>query len=173
MLFKKYGKAFLDQEITAETQHSLSSLTSPPLSTITTSFSPPPAEDVYIDKVEPIEESPDVVIGEGVSFKGTLRFENLLRLDGYFEGTIESGKKIIVGPKGHLKGNLQLDEAFIAGKIEGDLCVKERLILRSRAEIYGNITSPSLSVDEGVTIVGQLLVSSSSTSVKTGSRNLS
>ncbi len=101
------------------------------------------------------------MIGEGVSFKGTLSFETLLRLDGYFEGTIEKGKKVIIGPKGHLKGNLQLDEAFIAGKVEGDLCIKERLILRSRAEVYGNITSPCLSVDEGVTIVGQLLVSTS------------
>jgi cytoskeletal protein CcmA (bactofilin family) len=163
MIFKKYGKAFLDQEIATQSHQGLSSLSTPYLSPHVTSFTPSQEEAIQHEKEEPIEEQPDVVIGEGVSFKGTLSFENLLRLDGSFEGTIEKGKKIIVGPKGVLKGNLQLDEAFIAGKIEGDLYIKERLILRSRAEVYGNITAPRLSVDEGVTIVGQLLVSNSTT----------
>jgi len=162
MIFKKYGKTFLDQEVAAQSHQGLSS--TPYLSSHVTSFTPPQEEAIQDEKEELIGEQPDVVIGENVSFKGTLSFENLLRLDGYFEGTIEKGKKIIVGPKGSLKGNLQLDEAFIAGKIEGDIYIKERLILRGRAEIYGNITSPRLSVDEGVTIVGQLLVSNSTTS---------
>lgn len=157
MIFKKYGKNFLDQEIAPGAENAMSSL-SRPLPTTATPFTHLPEEEIE-NSVEPFEETPDVVIGEGVTFKGELRFENLLRLDGTFEGTIENGKKVIIGPKGCLKGNLTLEEAFIAGKLEGDLCIKGRLILRGRAEIYGNITAPCLSVDEGVSIVGQLLVS--------------
>ena len=89
-----------------------------------------------------------------------MRFEKLLRLDGTLEGSIESGKKVVIGPKGHLKANLQGEEAFIAGKVEGNICVTERLVLRGRAEIYGDITAPRISVDEGVTIVGQLFINS-------------
>jgi cytoskeletal protein CcmA (bactofilin family) len=150
MIFKKYGKSLLDAQVSLEPEMA----TSRPLPTSL------PEEDLIIkESLEPLDEEPDLLIAEGVSVKGELRFTNLLRLDGSFEGTIESGKKIIVGPKGQLKANIKLDEAFIAGKIEGDICVQERLILRGRAEVYGNITAPRLSVDEGVTIVGQLLVS--------------
>lgn len=158
MIFKRYGKNFLDQEIAPEAQEAVHSLASRPLPAAT-AYQAPPLDQMASDDAEELNEQPDVIIGEGVSFKGTLCFENLLHLDGTFEGTIEKGKKIIVGPKGCLKASVNLDEAFIAGKIEGDLCVKERLVLRGRAEIYGNITAPRLSVDEGVTIVGQLLVS--------------
>jgi cytoskeletal protein CcmA (bactofilin family) len=154
MIFKKYGKSLLDAQVSLEPEMAASR----PLPSL-----PPEEEFEIAESTEALsEEEPDLLIAEGVSVKGEVRFTNLLRLDGSFEGTIESGKKIIVGPKGHLKANVKLDVAFIAGKIEGDLCVQERLILRGRAEVYGNITAPRLSVDEGVTIVGQLLVSSTS-----------
>jgi cytoskeletal protein CcmA (bactofilin family) len=152
MIFKKYGKSLLDAQVSLEPEMATSRpLPSPSL---------PEEEFIIKEPAEPLDEEPDLLIAEGVSVKGELRFINLLRIDGTFEGTIESGKKIIVGPKGQIKANLKLDEAFIAGKVEGDICVQERLILRGRAEVYGNITAPRLSVDEGVTIVGQLLVSS-------------
>ncbi len=162
MIFKKYGKNFLDQEIAPEAQDAVNTLASRPLPAATAYFSPLQQEEAK-EEEEQFDEQPDVTIGEGVLFKGELRFDKLLRLDGTFEGTIESGKKIIVGPKGCLKASVNLDEAFIAGKIEGDLCVKERLVLRGRAEVFGNITAPRISVDEGVSIVGQLLVSPSKT----------
>jgi cytoskeletal protein CcmA (bactofilin family) len=154
MIFKKYGKSLLDAQVSLE----------PPKSDSRPFEAQEIEEDFRVseDPQPPMEDEPDLFIAEGVTVKGELSFVNLLRLDGSFEGTIASGKKIIVGPKGHLKANLQLEEAYIAGKLEGDVCVQERLILRSRAEIYGNITAPRLSVDEGVTIVGQLLVSAAS-----------
>ncbi|MBS3903796.1 MAG: polymer-forming cytoskeletal protein [Simkania sp.] len=160
MLFKKHAKSFLDQDITREDRGSVSSMISPS-SSIATPYLSPVSEPPQNEELEEIDDTPDVIIGEGVSFKGNLYFDRLLQLDGTFEGTLEHGKKIIVGPKGCLKAHAHLDEAFIAGKIEGDLCIKERLVLRGRAEVYGNITAPRLSVDEGVTIVGQLLISAS------------
>ena len=154
MIFKKYGKSLLDAQVSLEPTKSVSM----PLAAQDIE------EDLQLpeDPQPPIEDEPDLFIAEGVTVKGELSFVHLLRLDGTLEGTITSGKKIVVGPKGHLKANLQLEEAYIAGKLEGDVCVSDRLILRARAEIYGNITAPRLSVDEGVTIVGQLLVSAAS-----------
>lgn len=111
--------------------------------------SPPPSLEA---------EEPETVIGEHVTIKGTISFQHLLRVDGTFEGEIESQGNLIVGPKGFLKANLDLKEAFIAGKVEGNITVKERLVLRGRAEIRGDITAPLLSIDEGVSIIGQVYV---------------
>ena len=104
-------------------------------------------------------EEPETVIAEGVSIKGTLSFQKLLRIDGTFEGELISTGKLIIGPTGVVKAHLNLEEAFISGKVTGDICVKKSLVLRGRAEVRGDITAPLLSVDEGVSIIGMLNVS--------------
>lgn len=104
------------------------------------------------------EEEPETIIASGVSIKGTMSFQKLIRIDGDFEGELISSGKLIVGPTGSVKANINLEEAFISGKVIGDIIVKKRLVLRGRAEVRGDITSPLLSVDEGVSIVGILNV---------------
>ncbi len=104
------------------------------------------------------EELPETTLGEGVTFRGELSFERLLRIDGTFEGELLSQGKVIVGPKGKVKANLNLREAIIEGEVRGNITVQERLELRRDASIYGDITAKTLSVDEGVTIVGCVTV---------------
>lgn len=113
--------------------------------------------DTYTQSSTATEE-PETTLGEGVSFKGELRFHKLLRIDGVFEGSLISEGKLIVGPKGVVKSNIVMREAIVEGKVEGNIQVKERVELRGEAQVYGDITAKSLSVDEGVSIVGQVMV---------------
>ncbi len=109
--------------------------------------------------VEEEEESEqETLIAEHVEIQGTLRFQKALRIDGRFEGQLEASGKLIIGPTGSVKANIDLDEAFISGKVIGNITVKKRLVLRGKAEVTGDITAPLLSVDEGVSIVGILSV---------------
>lgn len=161
MLFKKTAKNFLNKEVSSveeSTPHHLKAALS---STLADAIAYPPLKDeeqFIPPSIEP-EEIPDVYLGENTTLKGELEFPTLLRIDGAFEGNIRSSGRVVIGPQGRVKANLDLAEAFISGKLEGNITVKERLVLRGRAEIYGNITAPIVSVDEGVTIVGQLCVS--------------
>lgn len=109
------------------------------------------------------EETPETTLGEGVTFRGELSFERLLRIDGSFEGELLSQGKVIVGPKGKVKANLNLREAVIEGQIEGNIVVQEKLELRGEAYIKGDIQAKSLCVDEGVRICGYVNVSPSGT----------
>ena len=104
------------------------------------------------------EEAPDTTLGEGVVFKGELTFNNLLRIDGHFEGELVSEGKLIVGPSGVVKSNITMREAIIEGKVEGNVAVLDRLELREQAEVRGDIDARLLSVDEGVIIVGKVSV---------------
>jgi cytoskeletal protein CcmA (bactofilin family) len=167
MLFKKTGKSFLDKEIGSFEQTPsripATAFVSPLLTSASSEDLLSSKEEILPSSSEP-DEVPDVYIGKGVFFQGELQFPNLLHIDGKFEGKIISAGRIIVGSEGHVKADLRLAEAFISGKVEGDIYVQERLVLRGRAEIYGNITAPVVSVDEGVTIVGQLCVSTKNNS---------
>lgn len=110
-----------------------------------------------------IKEEPETTLGEGVIFRGELTFERLLKIDGTFEGELISQGKIIVGPKGKVKANLNLKEAIIEGKVEGNITVQERVELRGEAIVIGDIEAKLLSVDEGVSINGNVRVNPSLT----------
>lgn len=102
-------------------------------------------------------DHPETTIGEGVVVKGELSFQRLLRVDGSFEGTLHSEGKLIVGPKGSIKADLNLSEIIAEGHIEGNITV-ERLELRRNAVVLGDITAQSMSVEEGVSITGLVQV---------------
>lgn len=106
------------------------------------------------------EEAPETTLGAGVTFRGQLSFERFLRIDGSFEGELLSQGKVIVGPTGKVKANLNLREAIIEGCVEGNITVQEKLELRGEALIKGDIRARSLCVDEGVSITGHVFVTS-------------
>lgn len=154
-MFKRYARHLLDKEVApAPAPDYVLRRPSPFASDLATPYLGELEEEDVVHN----DERPETILGEEVTIKGTLTFQNCLRIDGSFEGELISDGKLIVGPKGVVKAHLNLQEAFISGKVEGDITVKERLVLRGRAEIRGNITAPLLSVDEGVSIIGQLNV---------------
>lgn len=110
------------------------------------------------------EETPETTLGEGVTFRGELSFERLLRIDGIFEGELLSQGKVIIGPNGKVKANLNLREAIIEGSVEGNITIQERLELRGKATVRGDISASSMVVDEGVTIIGMVAIAAKETS---------
>ena len=103
-------------------------------------------------------EQPEAILGESIKVKGELAFEKFLRIDGEFEGELISEGKIHVGPTGRVRSNIELREAIIEGVLEGNITVRDRLELRGDAKILGDIRARLLSIDEGVTIEGQVRV---------------
>lgn len=167
-MFKKFGKNLFDKELQPPTPiyENLSDRPPQPFTTDLMNALEPHAFEAAEDEAE---EVPETVIAEGVSIKGTMSFQKLVRVDGDFEGELVSSGRLIVGPTGNVKANLNLEEAFISGKVTGDITVKKRLVLRGRAEVRGDISAPLLSVDEGVSITGILNIAqeaASTTSVE-------
>jgi cytoskeletal protein CcmA (bactofilin family) len=157
IMLKKLNKNFFDQEI-EHPPHTFPNLDDRPRTPFTTDLMnaiDPSAYDTIEEKEEEVE-FPETTIAEGIRITGTMSFQKLIRIDGSFEGELISTGKLIIGPKGHVKANIDLEEAFISGKLVGDITVRKRLVLRGRAEVHGTITAPLISVDEGVTIVGML-----------------
>ncbi len=162
-MFKKFSsKNAFDKDDTSSSIYSdLSNRPPNPFTTDLMNAIEPHAFDIVEEEAQ--KEEPETTIAAGVSIKGTMSFQKLIRIDGTFEGELLSSGKLIVGPTGTVKANINLEEAFISGKVTGDIIVKKRLVLRGRAEVRGDITTPLLSVDEGVSIVGILNVVQEST----------
>jgi cytoskeletal protein CcmA (bactofilin family) len=110
-------------------------------------------------KVPIVDAEPETTIGAAVKMKGQLSFERLLRIEGEFEGTLISKGSLVVGTKGLLIGDIEnMKEVYITGgKILGNITV-DKLVLRDRAQVHGDITAKSIKVEPDCVVVGKLNV---------------
>jgi cytoskeletal protein CcmA (bactofilin family) len=93
-------------------------------------------------------------LGEGTDFKGVLAFEGTVRIDGKLEGEIITDDTLIVGERAIVNAEINVGCIAISGKITGNITAKERIDIHSSGEVYGNIQTPILTIEEGVIFQG-------------------
>ncbi|CEG38266.1 polymer-forming cytoskeletal [Plasmopara halstedii] len=110
-------------------------------------------------KVPIVDAEPETTIGAAVKMKGELSFERLLRIEGEFEGKLNSKGSLVIGSRGALFGNVDnMKEVFIAGgRIIGNINV-EKISVRDKGQIFGNITAKTIKIEPECIVVGQLNV---------------
>jgi len=99
------------------------------------------------------------VLAGGTVLSGTIVTESDFRLDGRIEGDINCKGKIVVGPKGSIKGNIISDHAEILGTVEGTIRIKEKLIFKSSANIKGDVYIQTLEIEPGALFNGSCTMS--------------
>lgn len=98
------------------------------------------------------------LISAGTVLQGDLNSETDLRIDGTIHGNVSSGAKIIVGPEGFVEGTVQGAQADVAGKVVGNITVKDLASLRAKSNVQGNITALSLQIEAGALFNGQSIM---------------
>jgi cytoskeletal protein CcmA (bactofilin family) len=93
-------------------------------------------------------------IGEGTSFQGSLTFEGTVRVDGKLEGEVSTKDTLLVGSSAEVKADIQACALVISGSVHGNVTAEKKIELHSGARLYGNISTPSLAIDEGVVFEG-------------------
>jgi cytoskeletal protein CcmA (bactofilin family) len=53
------------------------------------------------------------------------------------------------------QGNLNVNSVVLRGKINGNVTAKEKIDIKAKTELFGDIRSPKLVIEEGVTFVGK------------------
>lgn len=98
------------------------------------------------------------LVGEGTTFEGTLHAENDVRASGRIIGTIQVDGRAIIAESGGVEGEVIATNADIAGHVQGEIRVSERLVLKSTARIDGDIHTKRLVVEEGARFTGQCIM---------------
>jgi cytoskeletal protein CcmA (bactofilin family) len=94
-------------------------------------------------------------LAKGITIKGSLSFSNDIEIDGKIEGPItSSGGKLTVGEGAEIKGDINVAEIRICGKIDGNITVT-RCELKNSANVSGDITTKKLSMEEGAKLSGR------------------
>jgi len=101
----------------------------------------------WIKKSKEAEMAPVVDVNDvnhisaHTTIKGDISSENDIRIDGRVDGTIYSGGKIVVGDKSVIVGRILCSDLDFAGKMEGDVYVKNTMHLRSTGSIKGSLST--------------------------------
>ena len=95
------------------------------------------------------------LVGEGTVFEGTLQVEDDFRAHGRIIGTLEVEGKAMIAEQGAVEGDLIAANAEIAGQVQGEIHVEERLVLKSTARVDGKIDTARLVIEEGAQFTGE------------------
>ena len=95
------------------------------------------------------------VLNSDVEVKGTLKFSGELTFDGRLDGDINSDGTLNLGDNASVKGTIDASSVIVRGKITGNIIAKDKIELKAKTELFGDIRASKLVIEEGVTYVGR------------------
>lgn len=106
---------------------------------------------------DPRKDSP-TVIGPDAAFKGELTFQGSVRVEGKFEGSVNTTGAVLVGEGGKMAAEIKAGSVTVDGEIEGNVEAGDRVELNAGGRLVGDLKASKLVVKEGATLVGRLEV---------------
>jgi cytoskeletal protein CcmA (bactofilin family) len=100
-------------------------------------------------------------IDQGSEFEGKLSFRDTVRIDGRFRGEISSENTLIVGESGEIDATIRSNTVAISGTVNGEVHAARKVVLHKTARVQGNIETPSIVIEEGAQLNGQLRMATS------------
>ena len=97
-----------------------------------------------------------LTIGQGITMSGEIENCDQLLVEGTVEATLNGAKLLDIAETGIFYGSVDIEEAIIAGRFEGDLTVDGRVTVLSSGIVIGTITYRELTVEAGATIEGKI-----------------
>jgi cytoskeletal protein CcmA (bactofilin family) len=95
-------------------------------------------------------------IDQGSSFEGKLSFKDTVRIDGHFSGEITSENTLVIGETGEIQANIRSKTVIVSGSVSGDVVAGTKVVLHKSARMQGNVEAPSLMIEEGAVLNGQV-----------------
>jgi cytoskeletal protein CcmA (bactofilin family) len=94
-------------------------------------------------------------MGSGIDLKGEVQFKDLMRIDGHFNGKINSEEgRLIVSNNGTVDADVRVAVAQIHGTINGNVVASKRIEMGRTSKVIGNIQTPELTIEQGAVFDG-------------------
>ena len=100
-------------------------------------------------------EKISTTLGRETDFRGILKFRESLKIDGKFEGEIESPGFLYIENGAVVKANIKVGSVVIGGVVRGNVEASERLEMLATGQVYGNIRTAKLNIADGVVFEGK------------------
>ncbi|MBU6152718.1 MAG: polymer-forming cytoskeletal protein [Bdellovibrionales bacterium] len=106
-----------------------------------------PAPEVVSTQVTGVLES-------SVEFRGNLAYSGCFHINGILNGTVTTPDMLVIGETGRVTGEIKAGIVIIYGRVEATIDAKHRVEIRKPAVFKGEMSTPSLRVEDGVIFEG-------------------
>lgn len=115
-----------------------------------------------------------LTVGHDILLKGEIATCDRLVIDGKVDASITDVHTVEISETGSFRGVAQVEDAEINGIFEGELVVKNRLVIYSTGRVRGKITYGEIEIERGGELTGEIktpasIASSPSTPSRRGS----
>jgi cytoskeletal protein CcmA (bactofilin family) len=107
-------------------------------------------------RVPEAAERRTLVVGRGISVQGVVQDAERLVVEGTVEATMIHATELSIAQGGVFKGEVEVEEAEIAGTIDGTLTARHALIVRGTGRVLGIARCKRLQVEDGGQITGRI-----------------
>ena len=93
-------------------------------------------------------------LGVDALFKGTLSFDGTVRIDGKFEGNVDTSDTLVIGETGDVLADVKAGTVICKGKMKGTIVASKKIEMHPSSKIIGNIHTPALNIELGAVLDG-------------------
>lgn len=108
-----------------------------------------------VGRREPAERR-TLVVGRGISLQGVVQDAERLVVEGTVEATMIHAVELAISPGGVFKGEVEVEDAEVAGTIDGTLTARGNLSVRATGKVLGTARCRRLQVEDGGQITGRM-----------------
>jgi len=95
-------------------------------------------------------------LGSTMTVKGEIYSREELFVDGEIQGSIELQHRLTVGPNGKVRANVKAKEVVVHGSIHGNVQSAEKIIIREKGSLVGDITTAGIVIEDGAYFKGSI-----------------
>ena len=97
-----------------------------------------------------------LTVGNDILLKGEIATCDRLVIEGRVEAKLSEVHTVEIAECGSFKGTAEVEDAEISGIFEGDLIVRNRLVIYTTGEVRGNISYGEIEIERGGRLTGQI-----------------
>jgi cytoskeletal protein CcmA (bactofilin family) len=97
-----------------------------------------------------------LTVGNDILLKGEIATCDRLVIEGKVDATLNDVHTVEISESGSFKGSAQIEDAEISGLFEGDLVVRNRLVIYATGKVRGKITYGEIEIERGGEMTGEI-----------------
>jgi cytoskeletal protein CcmA (bactofilin family) len=115
-----------------------------------------PAPSFEVEKKADERKESKLVVGPDIKLKGVEISDcDTLVVEGRVEATLDS-RILEIAENGVFQGTIAVDQAEIRGRFEGEITVRQQLVIQATGKVSGKIRYARIKVEEGAELSGDL-----------------
>lgn len=109
------------------------------------------------------------IVATGAKWKGSLKVDDSVRIDGTFSGEVDTKGTVHVSEGADVDAKIHATFVIISGNFKGEIRCDQRTEMMPRGKVTGEIITKALSIHEGATLDGNVQMTSESGSTRLSS----